>query len=162
MKISGRPLGEHLRLLRPLFGVIAAVWALRLITSAAGAPLGVVRSFSVTVTSAFCILLAVLLIHQRRFGGYSSVVASVFLLVCWEQFLIISAIAMYVLTGKTNVFTAPEHHEHMHSPLGHIAGHLTFGIGIETLFGSGMACLLFWMLRTLAPKEPLVRSGPQR
>jgi hypothetical protein len=162
MRISGRPFQEHVRLLVPLFGVVAAVWALRLIASAAGAPLGVVRLFSVTVTSAFCILLAVLLIHKRRFGGYSSVVAAVFLLVCWEQFLIISAIAMYVLTGKTNVFTAPEHHEHMHSPMAHIAGHLTFGIGIETLFGSAMACLLFWMLRTLAPKEPLVRSGPQR
>src|SRR5205814_1954156 len=121
-----------------------------------------VHVFSVTVTSSICILVAVLLIHKKQCGGYSTVVAAVFLLVCWEQLLIVCAIAIYMLTGRTNVFTAPQHSAHMHDPLAHIAGHLTFGIGIETLFGSAMACLLFWMLRTLVSKEPLVRSGPQR
>jgi hypothetical protein len=160
MTISGRPLREHIILLFPLFGVIAGVWALRLITSAAGAPTGVVHAFSVTITSAICILVAVLLIHKRQFGGYSTVVTAVFLLVCWEQFLIILAIAIYILTGRTNVFTAPEHSAHMHDPLAHIAGHLTFGIGIQTLFGSAMACLLYWMLRTILPR-PSTSAGPE-
>jgi len=160
VRIGGRSFREHIRFLLPLFGVIAGVWALRLITSTVGAPTRVVHSFSVTITSSLCILVAVLLIHKQKFGGYSSVMTAVFLLVCWEQLLIVSAIAIYVLTGHANVFTAPEHSAHMHDPLAHIAGHLTFGIGIQTLLGSGMACLLFWMLRMFLPKQPLVRSGP--
>src|SRR5438046_3092397 len=131
MRISGRPLGEYIRLLAPLFGLIAAVWALRLITSALGAPPGLVRVFSVTVVSSVCILLAVLLIHIRRFGGYSSVVTAVFLLVCWEQLLIIAAIGFAFFTNTGNIFTAPEYAAHTISLPAHIVGHVTFGIGLE-------------------------------
>ena len=153
MTISGRSLREHVRLLLPLFGVIAGVWLLRFITSEAGAPTGIVHALSVTVTTSVCILLAVLLIHKRQFGGYPSVVAAVFLLVCWEQLLIVSGIAMYVLTGRTNVFGGHEHSAHMHSPMAHIAGHLTFGLGFGELFGAAIGSLWLWVLRRIVPVE---------
>ena len=162
MRISGRPLIEYIRFLAPLFGLIAAIWALRLLTSAVGVPPGVVRLFSVTVTNSVCILLAVLLIHVRRFGGYSSVVTAVFLLVFWEQFLIIAAIAFAFFTGTGNIFTAPEYSGRTTSLLAHIIGHVTFGIGIETLLGAGMGCLLFWLIRRMVPVESGKWSGAKR
>ena len=153
MKISGRTFQEYVRFLAPLLGLIAAVWALRLILSLLGAPVALVRVFSVTVTSSVCILLAVLLIHVRRFGGYYAVIVSVFLLSCLSQLLIIAAIALSIVSGRVNIFTAPEYSGRTLSPFAHILGHLTFGVAFGTLFGAAMGCLLLWIIRRLVPVE---------
>jgi hypothetical protein len=52
--MTGGRLGlrDHVRLLAPLFALIAAVWALRLVLDASGAPKGLVRLSSVTVAGA--------------------------------------------------------------------------------------------------------------
>lgn len=156
MKIGEHGLREHLRLLTPLFGLIAAVWALRMVLDFAGAPPIVIHYCSVTAAGAISILLAVLLIYFKNFGGYASVAASAILLEMWEQLLIISAIAFSMLTGASTIYTAPEFSGHM-TPAWHIAGHLTFGLGFGTLFGAGMGCVLFWMLGKLVPPETLER-----
>ncbi|HUI43795.1 MAG TPA: hypothetical protein VL523_17685 [Terriglobia bacterium] len=148
MKIGGHGLQEHVRLLGPLFGFIAAAWALRMIVYAAGVSKASLwlHVISVTLVGALSILLAVVMIHRRRFGSYASVVASVFLLMCWEQLLIVAAIAFTALTGFNNVYSAPEF-SFGETPWVHAAGHLTFGIGSGTIFGGAMGCLLLWMLR---------------
>jgi len=161
MRIGNHGLGDHIRLLRPLFGLIAAVWLLRIILDKAGTPLSVVRMFSVTVAGSASILLAVLLIHFKAFGSYASVVLSAFLLELWAQLIISGAIAFSALTGTTNIFTASEF-AHSYPPLAHIIGHLTFGLGLGTLLGAAMGCLLLWMLRRLVPVGPgnsQVKSG---
>ena len=80
MKIGGHGLREHIRLLMPLFGLITAVWLLRLIMDKAGTPPAIVRIVSVTVAGSASILLAVLLIHFKGFGSYSNVVLAAFLI----------------------------------------------------------------------------------
>jgi hypothetical protein len=150
MNINGFSLRDHLRLLAPLFGLIAAVWALRLVLAAMGASRLVLSICSVTTAGAVTLLLAVLLIHGRHAGGYANVVAAVFLLECWRQGLVIAAIAFAALTSTQNVYTAPEFSLGL-SPLRHILGQVTFGIGLGTLFGSATACLLFWLLRKFVP-----------
>jgi hypothetical protein len=153
MKICGHGLGDHIRLLMPLFGLIAAVWLLRLVMDKAGASPAHVRIASVTVTTAASILLAVLLIHFKAFGSYASVVAAAFLLEFWSQVLICGAIAFSAVTGTTNIYSAPEYSFHS-SPGAHIFGHLTGVLGSSTLFGAAMGCLLLWMLRRLVPVGP--------
>lgn len=150
MRIGDHSLREQLRLLLPLFGLIAAVWLLRLILDKAGTPPALVRMISVTVAGAASILLAVLLIHFKSFGSYANVVAAAFLLECWSQFLICSAIAFSVLTGTANIYTAPEYSPRS-GQLAHIIGHLTFGLGLGTLCGAAMGCLLLWLLRHIVP-----------
>jgi hypothetical protein len=150
MRIGDHSLREQLRLLLPLFGLIAAVWLLRLILDKAGTPPALVRMISVTVAGSASILLAVLLIHFKSFGSYANVVAAAFLLECWSQFLICSAIAFSVLTGTTNIYTAPEYSPRS-GQLAHIVGHLTFGLGLGTLCGAAMGCLLLWLLRHIVP-----------
>ena len=66
MTISGRTLREHIQLLTPLFGLIAAVWALRWSLYQMGLPLSLTRFFSITAIVAICILLAALLIHAKQ------------------------------------------------------------------------------------------------
>jgi hypothetical protein len=150
MKICGYGLRDHLRLLAPLFGLIAAVWVLRMVLHAAGAPQFVMRWCSVTVATAACVMLAVFLIHLQRFGSYPNVVLAAFLLACCQQLLIIAAITFAMFTRTHNVYFAPEFSAHL-SPAAHILAHLTWVLGLSTLFGSAMGCLVFWLLRRLVP-----------
>jgi hypothetical protein len=152
MKVDGHDLREHIHLLAPLFGLVAGVWALRMVLSIAGAPLSMIRICSVTVAGAISILLAALLIYFKHFGGYASVATAALLLGIWEQFLIVGAIAFTVFTRVETIYSAPEFGGRL-SPLGHIMGHLTFGLAVEALFGAGMGCLLLWTLRKLIPPE---------
>lgn len=154
MKIFGRTLGEYISLLTPLFGLIAAVWALRLVLAAAGAPLALVRVVSVTVAGTLTVLLAAVMIHTRRFGSYSRLIVAVFLLVLWEQILIASAIAFAMATGRQNIYTAAEFSLHLEGhQLQHLVAHLTFGVGFGTLFGAAIGCVLLFMIKRLVRLE---------
>ena len=66
MKIGEHGLRDHLRLLAPMFGLIAAVWALRWIMALASTPPGLVRMMSVSVAGAVAVLVAVVIIHFKR------------------------------------------------------------------------------------------------
>lgn len=158
MRIDGHGLRDHLRLLSPLFGLIAAVWALRLIMDLAGTPVVVVRMASVGVTGAVSVLVAAFLLHFKRFGGYLSVMAAAFLLICWEQVLIVLAIAFATLTRTVNVFSSAEYSFGL-SPAKHIAAHLTYGLVVESIFGAAMGCLVLWMLRRLVPIKETSKPG---
>jgi hypothetical protein len=153
---------EHVRLLLPLLAFVTAVWLLRLLLAAAGASLSVSRVFSVTTASAMAVFLAVLLIHFHGFGGYTNVVTTSLLLNAWSQILIVVAILFAVATGTENIYTLPEFSVPGDDPLHlrHIFGHLTFILGLGTLFGAGVGCLMLWFLRLMVPmrgekaKEP--------
>ncbi len=148
----GWRLREHVRLLKPLFAVIAAVWTLRWVAAAAGCPMEIVRILSVTAVSPLVILLATLLIHHKNFGGYASVTLSSFLLVAWAQLLTVAAILFAVLTGSPNVYSVPEFSfpndpHHVYHMLSHITAILLVG-----LLGAAMACLMLWILRVFVPR----------
>lgn len=150
MRIGSHGLREHLRFLMPLFGLIATVWLLRLVMDKAGTPPAVTRLVSVTVAGAASVLLAAVLIHFKAFGSYPSVVVAAFLLELWTELLICSAIAFSVLTHTNNIYTAPEYSP-PNGQVAHIIGHLTFGLGLGTLYGAGVGCLLLWLLRRIVP-----------
>ena len=157
MKIGGHGLREHLHLLAPLFALIAAVWVLRMVLAALDAPHLVVHYCSVTLAGAFSILLAVMLIHLLSFGSYPNVAVAAFLLECWQQGLISLAIVFSILSGIQTIYTTPPY-AGTEGPRAHILGHLTFGIGMGTIFGTAMGCLLLWLLRRMVP----LGAGPQR
>lgn len=156
MKMCGRGLRDHIRLLAPLFGLITLVWALRWALDAAGAPHGLVRALSVTGATSLAILVAVWMIHTRGFGSYPNVVVASLLLVVFEQALIVSAIALSVVSKTENVFTKPEF-SRPDDPyhVKHILGQLTFGIGAGILLGAATGCLMLWLLRKLVPTRAL-------
>lgn len=153
MRIVGQRLRDHVRLLMPLFILLTGVWLTRIITAAFGAPHWIPRIFSMTVASAICVMLAVVMIHIRQFGSYTNVVVSSLLINAFSEILIILAILFSVGFGIENVFTAPEFSikgdDALH--LRHIYAHLTFGIGLGTLSGSAVGALLLWLLRWLVP-----------
>jgi hypothetical protein len=156
MKISGHGLRDHFRLLAPLLGLLTGVWVLRLILGAAGAPQWLTGLFSMTAVAPLSVFFAVFLIHVRRFGNYPNVVVASLILNTWSQLLIIAAILFSVLTGTENIYTIPEYSIPGDDPdhRRHIYGHLTIGIGISTLTGAALGCLLLWLLRKMVPAPP--------
>ncbi len=153
MKICGHGMQAHLRLLAPAFALIAAVWALRIVLHAAGVPARPLRVCSVTAAGPVAVLLAVVLMHLRRFGGYANVVFAVFLLECWKQTLVVLAIVFTVVTGMSNAYSVPAYSYGM-SYRQHIFSHLTLGLGFGTIFGALTGCLFFALLRLLVPVTP--------
>ncbi len=160
MRIGSHGLREHIGLLQPMFVLIAAVWALRLILAAARSPEWITRITSVTTSVAVAVLLAVLLIHFKRFGGYASVVVATLMFNLWAQALIAAAILFTQITGIENIYTAPEFSlpGAPSSHLKHIYAHMTFSVGIGTLVGVMFGCLVLLLLRKLGP-SPATRSG---
>ncbi len=162
MKIGQHGMRDHLRLLVPMFTLIAGVWILRMILSAADSPFWLIRVTSVTTATSAAMLLAVLVLHARRFGGYASVVVLAFFLNLWSQFLIIAAIIFSVWTGTQNIYAAPEFSFQGNDPshLRHIYAHLTFGVGTGTLVGAAFGSLLLKILRFLLPNSSA--AGPAK
>jgi hypothetical protein len=153
MNMCGRGLRDHIRLLAPLFGFITVVWALRWALGAVPevSP-GVVRVFSVTGATSLAVLIAVWMIHTRRFGSYPNVVVASLLLVVFEQVIIVAAIAFSVVSKTENIFTKPEFSRPDDpSHVKHILGQLTFGIGAGILLGAATGCLMLWLLRRMVP-----------
>ena len=147
MKWSGRSLGEHVRLLIPVLGFVTGVWALQLILLSLGAPLWLIRPVSIVLATAISVLLVALLVHRKRFGGYSNVVAAIFLLMVWVQVLISLRILVVLLLGLEIPNRPPRHPPE----LSHVMVHLTVGLGFTTVLGSAMGCLLLFLFRKLVP-----------
>jgi hypothetical protein len=146
---------EQMRFLYPFFLLMFSIWALRIMLDAAGAPGWLTRLMSLTTFSPIAILLGVLLLHVRGAGGYSQVVVTSFLINAWAQLLIIATIVFSVTTGIDTVYTAPEFSLPGDDPwhMRHIHGHLTFGIGLGSLVGAGVGCLLLSLLRRFIPLQ---------
>jgi hypothetical protein len=155
MRISGRTFSEHIRLLTPLFGIITAVFALRLLLGFVNVPGWLLVTVSISVIVPICIVLMTVLVHFRRFGGYGNIILSTFMLVVWSQLLIVAGILFSVTTGIENIYTYPEFSIGGEDPyhIRHITGHLTFGVGIETVFGSILSSILLYMLRRTSPRK---------
>ena len=164
MRIGNHRLRDHIRLLIPLLAFVAGVWALRMILSIADSPNWMIRITSVTTATSVAVLLAVLLIHIRRFGGYVNVVVAALLLNIWSQCLIVAAILFTTLTTIRNVYTAPEFSipGDSEAHVRHIYGHLTYGIGVGTLVGAAFGCLLLAILRVLLPSRPAAPNWEAR
>ena len=152
MSFCGHGLRDHVRLLTPLFALIAVVWVLRLLLDAAGVSHAIVRIFSLTAATSLSILIAVWLIHTRSSGSYPNVIVASLLLVVFEQLIIVLAIVFAVLSKTENVFTKPQYSmPDDPNHLKHILGQLTFGIGAGILLGTATGCLMLWLLRMLVP-----------
>ena len=161
MKVHGHGLREHIRFLTPLLLFVLIVWILRLLLGIAEAPLWFSKLFSLTGASVGALLIAIFWIHARGFGSYPNVVMASFFINAWTHLLIILAIIFAVMTGTNNIFTRPEFSikEDDAFHVRHILGHLTFGIGANTLLGAGMGCFLLWLLRVFIPASPQKKTS---
>ena len=107
-------------------------------------------AFSITGATPVCILIAVLLIHLKRSGGYGLVALASLLLAGAGQLLVVLAIGFAMVTGLENVYTAAEFSPPHMSQYMHLCSHL-FGIILFALLGMIMGSFFLLLLRVLMP-----------
>ena len=147
----GKPFVEYVRFARAVLLAILVIGVVRLGLSLAGVPVGIVKVFSVTVV----LLAGVLYLGAaaaRGFGGYRHLLPLVFFPALLANVMAAAAIGLAALTGRTNVYAAPEY-SNLPNYLPHAAGHLA-GTLVVTLGAWGLASLAMLVTRMVRGGAP--------
>lgn len=121
----GKRLVEYLRFEKWILAAILAVGLVRLVLSLAGAPVGVVKMFSMTAVALVGIVYCGVATVTRGFGSYRHLLPLLFFQAVLVHGVTIAGIALAGLTGVTNIFAAPEYSRlpnYLPHALGHVAG----------------------------------------
>jgi hypothetical protein len=139
----GKTIAEYFRFEKWVLAAILAVGFLRLALSLAGVPVGVVRVFSVTAVSAVGLVYCGVAAVTSGFGTYRHLLPLLLFQSILVHGLAVLAIAMAALTGRENVFTAPEY-TNLPNFLPHALGHLAAML-IVPLVSWPVASVVMWV-----------------
>src|SRR6185295_18850843 len=108
MTIFGKPLSDYVAFCKPFLILIPLVGIVRLGVSLNGAPNSTARWFSMTVLVWIVVVVYSIRIHTSGFGSYKQLLVICTLLNLSTQVISIVGILTTVVTGRNNVFNAPE------------------------------------------------------
>jgi hypothetical protein len=146
MTIFGKTLSQYVDFQKPVLVVIAVVGLLRLTFSLLGAPNYVTSGLSMTVFGLAALIYYGIAVDRRGFGGYKQLLPLVFVQNVVAHTIAIVGIVISAVTGRANVFTAPEYGG-TQGPGGHILGHVIAGMLVFSLIGWGVASLVMLIAR---------------
>ena len=142
MRIFGKSLADYLHFERGFLILILVVGVAKLAASLFGAPNSIAKFLCLTVLFLAGLLIYSVVVHTSGFGSYKQLLPIFALQVIVGDGIVIAGIVLAILTGKDNVFTAPEF-----SPgkvdgknWGHVGGH---GVAMIVL------PLIMWALGSL-------------
>jgi hypothetical protein len=142
MKIFGKGLGEYVAFSKLFLVLIVGVGIVRLALSLAGVPNSTGKWASVTVALLIGVVYYSISVHTSGFGSYKQLLPTLWVLCTTSQVFIAATIALAILTGKDNIFTAPE-------DSGGGDGKNWTHAGAHLLLGAIIAPLVFWLLGSL-------------
>ena len=142
MRIFGKNLSDYVAFSKLFLGLIFAVGITRLALSLGGVPNSTGKWASVTVALLIGVLYYSIRVHTSGFGSYKQLLPTLWILCTTSQVFIAAVIALAILTGKGNIFTAPEYSG---GGDGRNWGHA----GAHLLLGAIIAPLVFWLLGSL-------------
>jgi len=105
----GKPVSEYLRFQRVFLALIVVVWLVRLALSLSGTPNATVKWISVTVVMLVGVLYYGVAVHVKGFGGYKQLYPLMLFQSVLGEGLVALAIVLAIVTGKDNIYTAPEY-----------------------------------------------------
>lgn len=108
MTIFGKRLSDYLRFERELLILILVVGLAKLILSLLGGPNSITKFLSLTVLLLLGMIYYSVRVSTSRFGSYKQLLPVLALQVILAQCIILAGIVIGILTGKDNIFTAPE------------------------------------------------------
>ena len=142
MTIFGKRLSDYLRFCGPFLLLILVVGVTRLILSLAGVPNSTARWVSINAATWAGVFYYSVRVARSRFGSYKQLLVICALQNLVGQAVIIFGIVLTLVTGTTNIFSAPEFAFGNGNVWLHLAAHLTVGPIAGTLMpwivGSGI------------------------
>ena len=107
-RLFGKPLSEYVRFQGPVLILIAAVWALRLGLSLAGAPIAGIQFLSVTAVLVLAALYYGWAVERRGFGSFPQLYVLNLIQGVFSQTLVAFAIVLAMVLGRDNIYSIPE------------------------------------------------------
>jgi hypothetical protein len=104
----GKPFAEYIRFQNWILNLIVAVFLIRLVLSLGGASFSQTRWFSMNLVLLLGLVYCSVAVHTRKFGGYRHLLGLLLVQNLLAHTLIALAIVLSIITGKPNIFTAPE------------------------------------------------------
>ena len=161
MEIFGKTLSEYIRFQWIMLALILVAGILRLALPLAGVPNDSVKWLSVTILGLLGIFYYAIRVHTRNFGSYRHLLALIVIQNIVLEGIIIAGIVWGITTGQDNIYTAPEYTVNLSTgqpgaegkTWGHVGGHAVFGVLLGSLIGWGVASLVLWVVRKLAPRK---------
>ena len=104
----GKKFGEYVRFEKWILIPVAAVFLIRLILPVAGQPIAVARLVSINLVLLAGLVYCSIAVHTKRFGSYKQLFGLILVQNAFAHVLIAGALAVAVVTGTDNIYTAPE------------------------------------------------------
>ena len=154
MTIFNKPLSEYVAFCGPFLILIPLVGIVRLALSVNGASNTTVRWVTMTGLMVIAVIYCAVRVQTTGFGSYKHLLVVCALLNLTTQIVSIAGIVTARVTGRENIFSAPEYSFGAGSSLGHVAAHVFVG----TTVGS----LVPWLVGSLLLAATRKLSAPSR
>jgi hypothetical protein len=158
MKVFGKSLSEYVKFEWVFLILVLVVGLARLSLSLLGVPNSTAKFLSLTVLYLLGMLYYPVRVYASGFGSYKQLLPVLALPVILGNCIIIAGIVLAILTGKDNIFSAPEY-----SPgkvdgktWGHVGGHVVAMIVLPLVLWA-VGCLIMLVTKKLSP-GPAQRS----
>lgn len=149
----GKRCSEYLRFQQLFLGLILAVGLAKLGLSLAGMPNSTTKWLSITTVSLAGLLYYGVRVHTTGFGSYKQLLPLVFNQNVLAHGITAIGIVIAIMTGRDNVFTAPEYSGGGDGKTWlHVGAHVVFGMLVFSLVGWLIASLVMWVTKKVAPR----------
>ena len=149
----GKTVAQYLGFQKVVLAVIVLVFVARFAVSLAGAPNSVARWISVTVVLLAGVVYYGVTVYTSGFGSYKQLYPLVLFQSLLGEGLVALAVALAILTGADNIYTAPEY-----SGGGdgknwlHVVAHLVVAAVILPLVSWAIGSLIMLVTKKVAPR----------
>ena len=150
----GKTVAQYLGFQKVVLVLIVLAFLVRLALSLSGTPNATAKWISVTVVLLLGVLYYGVAVHTRGFGSYKQLYPLVLFQSVLGEGLVALAVALAIVTGRDNIYTAPEY-----SGGGdgknwlHVVAHLVIGAVVFPLVSWGVSSLVLLVTKKVAPRS---------
>ena len=151
MTIFGKKLSEYCRFQQAILWVIGVVGLARLALSLAGVPNDITKWLSLTAATSLAVVYYGVRVHTSGFGSYKQLLPLIFNQNVLAQAIIAAGIIIAIVTGRDNVFTAPEYSPSADGKTWlHVGAHLLLGTTVGSLLSWLVGSIVMWVTKRVA------------
>jgi small basic protein len=151
--IFGKKLSEYCRFQQAILWVIGIVGVAKLALSLAGMPNDTTKWLSISVLAIAGTLYYGVRVHTSGFGSYKQLLPLIFNQGVLSHGIVAIGIVVGILTGRDNIFTAPEYSGGGDGKTWlHVGAHVVLGMFVGALIGWLVACFVMWVTKKVAPR----------
>lgn len=150
----GKTVSQYLGFQKVVLALIVAAFLVRLALSLSGQPNSVGKWVSVTVVLLAGLVYYGVRVHTSGFGSYKQLYPLVLFQSLVGEGLVALAVALGILTGTDNIYTAPEYSGGGDGKnWAHVIAHLVVAAVILPLISWGLSSLVLFVTKKLAPRR---------